>query len=211
MTEQEKETAARRIYDVALKLFARKGYSAVGVREIARAADVNIAMISYYFGGKGGILKKIFKNFFEQYFLIFNESGFEDKSVEEGVKDIIRTLVKFVSRNRELTLVTFFEMPFDDPELIQYKANLINELVGRVDKIFVKWNINPENRRLLSMLGPSLLASITMNFKLREVITRVYEIEDAEGYDNDLAKVMGSLIYGGLREVIEKYGDIIES
>lgn len=39
----------------AIPLFAAKGLNGVGVRELAGAADVNLSMISYYFGGKEGL------------------------------------------------------------------------------------------------------------------------------------------------------------
>lgn len=41
-----------RIIEAAIPLFAIKGVAAVSVKEIAEAAGVNIALISYYFGGK---------------------------------------------------------------------------------------------------------------------------------------------------------------
>ena len=39
----------------AVPLFAAKGLNGVSVRELARAAGVNLSMISYYFGGKEGL------------------------------------------------------------------------------------------------------------------------------------------------------------
>ena len=39
----------------ATPLFARKGLHGVSVREVARSAGVNLAMISYHFGGKEGL------------------------------------------------------------------------------------------------------------------------------------------------------------
>src|SRR5580693_5978684 len=39
----------------ALKLFGDKGFEAATTREIAAAAEVNIAMIAYHFGGKEGL------------------------------------------------------------------------------------------------------------------------------------------------------------
>lgn len=38
-----------------IPLFAVKGLNGVSVRDLARAAGVNISMISYYFGGKEGL------------------------------------------------------------------------------------------------------------------------------------------------------------
>ena len=39
----------------ATPLFARKGLHGVSVRELARSAGANLAMISYHFGGKDGL------------------------------------------------------------------------------------------------------------------------------------------------------------
>lgn len=54
-TDKEKN-----ILDVAQRLFAEKGFVGTSVRDIAKEADVNIAMISYYFGSKEKLLEAIF-------------------------------------------------------------------------------------------------------------------------------------------------------
>jgi AcrR family transcriptional regulator len=48
----------------ASKLFAEKGFEAVTTRELAREADVNIAMIAYYFGSKDGLFKAMIEERF---------------------------------------------------------------------------------------------------------------------------------------------------
>jgi len=48
------------IIEKAEKLFAAHGFSGTSVREIANAAEVNVAMISYYFGSKEKLLMEIF-------------------------------------------------------------------------------------------------------------------------------------------------------
>ena len=40
------------LLDAAERLFSTRGYAAVGIREIAEAADANIASIKYHFGSK---------------------------------------------------------------------------------------------------------------------------------------------------------------
>lgn len=52
----EKEEA---ILEVAERLFALNGFDATSVRDIAKEANVNIAMISYYFGSKQNLLTAI--------------------------------------------------------------------------------------------------------------------------------------------------------
>ena len=52
--------ARNRLLDAALALFAEKGFAKTSTREIAQAAQVNIASISYYFGDKAGLYKAVF-------------------------------------------------------------------------------------------------------------------------------------------------------
>ncbi len=52
-------TTKDRILDVAIDLFAQKGFDAVSLREIAEAAGVRKATLYYYFTTKDEILEKI--------------------------------------------------------------------------------------------------------------------------------------------------------
>lgn len=52
--------ARNRLLDAALALFAEKGFAKTSTREIAQAAQVNIASISYYFGDKAGLYRAVF-------------------------------------------------------------------------------------------------------------------------------------------------------
>jgi len=48
------------IMETAEKLFAEKSFDGTSVRDIADEADVNVAMISYYFGSKEKLLESLF-------------------------------------------------------------------------------------------------------------------------------------------------------
>lgn len=50
----EKDTR-RKLIEIAIPLFATKGYAAVSVRELTVKADTNVSAISYYFNGKEGL------------------------------------------------------------------------------------------------------------------------------------------------------------
>lgn len=63
---KEKEDSKQRILKSATKLFARKGYSGVGIREICKDAHANICMISYFWGGKEGLYRGIVKDLVEK-------------------------------------------------------------------------------------------------------------------------------------------------
>ena len=51
--------ARARLLEAALTLFAEKGFAKTSTREIAQAAQVNIASISYYFGDKAGLYRAV--------------------------------------------------------------------------------------------------------------------------------------------------------
>lgn len=55
----KKDEAIKRIISSATPLLAVKGLHGTNVRELARSAGVNPAMISYYFGGKDGLYEAV--------------------------------------------------------------------------------------------------------------------------------------------------------
>src|SRR5512138_2886976 len=55
------------IMETAEILFAEKGFNGTSVRDIAEKANVNLAMISYYFGSKDKLLEALFEYRGENY------------------------------------------------------------------------------------------------------------------------------------------------
>jgi AcrR family transcriptional regulator len=55
------ERTKERILDAAERLFAGHGYEGVSLRDIGTAAGVQIALVSYYFGGKQGLYRAVFE------------------------------------------------------------------------------------------------------------------------------------------------------
>ncbi|GAB4088032.1 CerR family C-terminal domain-containing protein [Hydrogenophaga soli] len=54
------EATRQRLLDAALSLFANQGFAQTSVREIAQAAQANVAAISYHFGDKAGLYRAVF-------------------------------------------------------------------------------------------------------------------------------------------------------
>ncbi len=54
------DDARARLLQAGLQLFAHQGFSATSTRELAEAAQVNVAAISYYFGDKAGLYRAVF-------------------------------------------------------------------------------------------------------------------------------------------------------
>lgn len=58
--EATTEDARARLVAAGLRLFAQHGYAKTSTRELAEAAQVNVASISYYFGDKAGLYRAVF-------------------------------------------------------------------------------------------------------------------------------------------------------
>ncbi|HEY2559544.1 MAG TPA: CerR family C-terminal domain-containing protein [Caldimonas sp.] len=59
-SDQLGEPARARLLVAALRLFAEQGYAKTSIRQIAHAAGVNVAAVSYYFGNKAGLYRSVF-------------------------------------------------------------------------------------------------------------------------------------------------------
>lgn len=80
------------ILQAAEKIFARRGIDAASVREIAKEAKINIAMISYYFGSKEKLVDHLFgwriEKFHAELQEIINNNGM---SSFEKLKEVLRS------------------------------------------------------------------------------------------------------------------------
>ncbi|WP_394199171.1 TetR/AcrR family transcriptional regulator [Litoreibacter albidus] len=60
---KDRAATEARILNAARTIFARHGYDAAGLREIAELAQANLSLISRYFGGKEGLLAALTDQF----------------------------------------------------------------------------------------------------------------------------------------------------
>ena len=63
---EKDENSKTRILEAATKLFAQKGFDGTSIREICKKANVNLCMISYYWGGKQELYNGIIENLLEK-------------------------------------------------------------------------------------------------------------------------------------------------
>ena len=62
-TAENTNPARLKIMKVATTLFAEKGLEGTSTRDVASAAQLNVSLITYYFGGKDGLYKEILKEY----------------------------------------------------------------------------------------------------------------------------------------------------
>lgn len=163
MLEEKKIVAKRRIFNTAVSLFARKGFAAVGIREIAKMARVNISMINYYYDGKAGILKEIINECYDKYYSAILDTGSEKESLEERVKHLTYNMVEFFRENTELAIVALSTIPVDIPEIIDLKIKWIESKREATNKWFTTLGMDITNAPLMCVIR-SFLTSIIFGF-----------------------------------------------
>jgi AcrR family transcriptional regulator len=90
------------ILDAAEALFARQGYAATSVREIAEVVDVNPAMVHYYFGSKHALLRQVLERTLEP---LATAIGVMRAGGQAPAADIARLLLRTFSRHPSLPML----------------------------------------------------------------------------------------------------------
>ncbi|NQT79135.1 MAG: TetR/AcrR family transcriptional regulator [Candidatus Aminicenantes bacterium] len=202
MAAKKHKEPKQRILDAAITLFAQKGYAAVGVREIVKTADVNIAMISYYFDGKVGIIKAVIKEFFDHFLEIFSEINEKNKSSEENMRLIIRPIINFIRSNTKLAMVAYNELPLDIPEITELKAERTSFFLKKMSSRISGLGLDPKEAFRTAIIGTSLFSAIMMQFRFRPVIERVYKVKYDDAYYKWLEDTITTLFLNGIQGIV---------
>lgn len=115
-------TSKEAVIHSALKLFNMSGYDGTSVRAIAADARVNIALVSYYFGGKQGLLEHLMSSFFEGYLDCLENAAKQDNIQPNGqAEDLIVTVAD--------ALITYQQKYFYLSRFVHREMTLDNQLV----------------------------------------------------------------------------------
>lgn len=183
------------ILQVAETLFAEKGFEGTSIRDISKEANINVAMVSYYFGSKEKLLEAL---------ILLKTSGLKEQLIHlidenlepmEKINKLIALYVNRISCNKGIYRVLHFELASQKKALeIQSfseikKANLKSmELIiqeGQAKGVFRKDIIIP-------LLTPTILGTyfhFQMNKPFFEEILNLKTDEEFDNYvKNDLTK-----------------------
>ncbi|PYZ93963.1 TetR family transcriptional regulator [Salipaludibacillus keqinensis] len=89
----EKKASKEKVIEAAIELFNVKGFTGASVRDIATKAEANVALISYYFGSKQGLLEHLMTKFLEGYVSAIEKQALR---VEENNELVFDSLLKAI-------------------------------------------------------------------------------------------------------------------
>ena len=97
------------ILQVAESLFAEKGFDATSIRNIAKEAKINIAMVSYYFGSKERMLESLIIHRATDLKLQLDTLRLENLDPLEKINKLIELYITKIHCNSEIYKIVHFE------------------------------------------------------------------------------------------------------
>ncbi|MBN1755741.1 TetR/AcrR family transcriptional regulator [bacterium] len=194
-----------RILEVAVKLFAEKGYADTGVREIARKAGVNLAMISYYFGSKLGILKEIISEFSEKSLEILNALKESALSPEDKIRQGIAAIIDLIHHDEKMATIVFKEVPYRVPEIARFKSKRLSQIREVVEPALKRLFKGEDVDSLrYEIIGPVLISMIYSHFLFKPVLSDDFPGKAGELFYQSYAREIAELFLYGVIGKIKK-------
>lgn len=97
------------ILEVAETLFAEKGFDGTSIRNIAKEAKINIAMVSYYFGSKERLLESLILYRTSDLKLQLDNLIHEDLEPIEKINKLIELYINRINCNKGIYRILHFE------------------------------------------------------------------------------------------------------
>lgn len=137
------ETRRVALADVALKLWAERGYDHTSVEAIAREAGIAKGTFYLYFETKGALLLEVLRRNSLVPSVLALIEDLKTRSLEDAVRGFVRGAWRHLDAQRDLLLVALREMPTHLPEareavarvLVPANAALARDLDARIGPV----------------------------------------------------------------------------
>jgi len=185
----------RQILEAAVRAFARKGYHACRVGEIAEEAGVAYGLVYHYFGSKEEVLETIFRDTWTQMLARIREVEEGGEPAREQVRKVTALLLRTWRRDPDLVRVLVREVT-RSPERMQRQIKEIGHAYDALERIVAQGQETAEFR---DDLDPQIAAAIFYG-ALEEVLTG-WVMGQLPDEDEDIARaeqVVTGLLCDGL-------------
>ncbi|MDR0265605.1 MAG: TetR family transcriptional regulator [Sphingobacterium sp.] len=182
----------------AERLFATKGFDGTSVRDIANEANVNVAMINYYFGSKDKLLDTFFEWRVPDFMINVDELALIDNALDK-IDAMVDRSIKSMNSHRKLYHIITIESSLKQRMLISEafrKLKLHNlEVISSVINEGVKQGVFKDGYD--PILIHSMMMGTFMNFQMNHCF-----LQDQLHIDND--EEYANYIETTLTEFIQK-------
>jgi len=151
------------IYESAKEIFLEKGFDGAKMQDIADKANINKAMLHYYYRSKEKLFDLVFSKIVNQFFKRMTEVWETEDTIENKINNFIDTYIDFLLKNPfvpRFIINTIARSPKNAGELLNQKTDgLFTKFNSKIDKI--QSDIDKEVK--LGILKPSKAQDMLVN------------------------------------------------
>lgn len=183
----------KKLIEATQRLLSEKSFRAITIREIAEAANINSAMIRYYFENKEGLFKALLDRMAEQHFDSINTLSSEDNPIRAVIRVMLDMLLDNASMARMIhDEVLQQESPLKDAFIERFPmrmAKLLPKLIAQ--------ELQVSDPRVCKYLAFNLISLIITPFIGDPVRKIAWKISDEELRDPFWAEHLYTLFISG--------------
>jgi TetR/AcrR family transcriptional regulator len=161
------------ILKAAEGLFASRGYAETPIRDIARAAGVNSALIHYYFKNKDGLYRAILANAGSTVHSFLVEAVEGAESAQQRIDRFVRAYASYILGHPNLARILFREMITGGARLAELTTNYAQKNYSILRQTLTEGVRNGELRKLDVDLAPLSLLGMVIVFQVARPVISV--------------------------------------
>ncbi len=173
------------VFNSAVKLFNMYGYHGTSVRAISEDAGVNVALISYYYGGKKGLLESLITDFYEDYIKMMEETVepalINGSSPLQLIRELARKMLAYQQERFYLSRLVHRELTIDSVLIREVMSTYLMKEKYMLEYVFKKGMSAGEIRQMpLFMLVMHFRELMLLPFLQPQYIRYVYYIQPSQ-------------------------------
>lgn len=196
--EKSTQDAREKLLVAGTELFATKGFAGVSIRELASAAGVNSALISYHFGGKEGLYEAVITAQYERLAGKFDAIAESTAPAAEKIR-MYAEVIRRTHTEEQPLMARLIQGELTSPTsclenvIRKYTVRISGIVSGIIREGITKGEFRPDVEPLFATL--SLAGMLNFYFILREV-TRAVIPALADGDDEFIETVLKIYLRG---------------
>lgn len=172
------------VLDAASRLFHMYGYNGTSVRAIAAEAGVNVALISYYFGGKKALLEQLMEEFLKGYLTeleSFLEKNSEETLTANSIVDLAEQLLNYQANNFYMARFVFREISLDSILTREIMTTYLMKEKYLLENFFNRLNLKGiKTSYFMDFLIMQFRDMIMLPFSQPQYIRKVYGLQPTQ-------------------------------
>lgn len=120
----------QRIFDAALEVFARKGQDGTRMQEIADHAQINRALLHYYFRNKSQLYEAVFVHAFGQFIRGFAQKLKAEQSFEDALRAFVNGYIDYIQEHQDMARLMLNDCLCGGPVLNRYLTKAMEDPDG---------------------------------------------------------------------------------